>query len=237
MRSCARNTFACLSPAPNDCQAVAVISEPHRFSPLDLVQQQVGHPHAERLVDDLRLRQALERQADLHRAAGHGEPQGLFGQLDAALGGHALERAGDRHLQPPVDLREPPAQLRVADHVRPELEEDRQPAVVAIDAAGRVRRDAVEPGGGVARRTAPRSAPPRPLPAARRRRRTGPPWRRSSSRPRPSCSPPPPRSGRARWRGSRRSTNARSAAAIRSSRVCSRRSARVRRAVAIPSVF
>ena len=54
-------------------------------------------------------------------------------------------------LHAPVDLREAPAQLRVADHVRPELEEHRQPAVVTTAPPGGVGRDALEPRGRVTR--------------------------------------------------------------------------------------
>ena len=92
---------------------------------------------------------SVEREADLHRAAGHRDPQGVAA-LDAALRRHALERGGDRRLHPAVDLGEPPAQLGLPDHVRPELEEGGEPAVVAVDATGGVGRDPVEPGRDVA---------------------------------------------------------------------------------------
>ena len=237
MRSCASNTFELLERRAERRQAVAVVSEPHRCPSRSRPGAAGPSARAERLVDDLRLRQPLERQADLHRAAGHGECR-------ASSGSSAPRSAATRSSAAAIGTctrrwisanRSRSSGWRI--DVRPELEEHRQPAVVAIDRAARVGRDAVESRRRRQPRTARPSAPPRPRHAARRRRRTGPPWRRSWSRPRPSCSPPPPRSGRARWRGSRRPRTARSAAAIRSSRVCSRRSVRVRRLVAIPSVF
>ena len=206
-----------------------MVSEPHPFLLSISSSSRRRHAHAERLVDDLGLGQALERQADLHRAAGHGERQRRLGQLDAALGRHAA-----RARRPPAPARAggSPRSARAAPGGGSRAPRTRRtpPASRRRDRAARWCRPRC---GRAPRRRRPRaappSAPPPPPRAARRRRRTGPPWRRSSSRPRPSCSPPPPRSGRATWRGSRPRTNARSAAAIRSSRVCSRRSARVRR--------
>ena len=115
------------------------------------------------------------------------------------------QRADERLHRAPVELGEARPVLGVAEHVRPELEEDGEPAVVAVAPRGG-RGDLLADGGvhvgglrhvrGRSRASARRGA--------RRRRRTGPPWRRSSSRPRPWCSRPRRRRRRARWRGSRR---------------------------------
>ena len=74
---------------------------------------------------------ALELKACQHREAGGGQLGRVLGHLLTALVGHALHRRGQGLDAAPVLLGEPLSQLRVPQHVRPELEERGQPAVVA----------------------------------------------------------------------------------------------------------
>ena len=76
------------------------------------------------------MRQALELEAGQHRLAGRGELGRVLGQSLTALLGHALQGRDDGPAAAPVLLREALAQLRVPQHVRPELEEHGEPAVV-----------------------------------------------------------------------------------------------------------
>ena len=128
-----------------------------------------------------------------------------------SIGSSTSCSAAQRSRAPPIGLEvavvdggEARAVLGVAQHIGPELQEHRQPAVLLALAAGAMRGgDGQQPGRCPAPRracAAARAGSARP--GARRRRRTGPPWTRSSSRPRPSCSRPrrPPR--RATSRGS-----------------------------------
>ena len=98
------------------------------------------HAHREPRVDQVGLSEALELEAGLRRVAGHGQLHGVLGQSLTALGGDALECADHGHHAAPVLLREALAQLRMPQHVGPELEENRQPAVVVPAVPGRIRR-------------------------------------------------------------------------------------------------
>ena len=201
-----------------------------------MVQNQARDARPDVAVDRLRAYEPLERQPERHRRHRQVDLARVDRRLRPMVVGVALEGRDERALEARVDGREALAQRRPADHVRPELEEGRQPAIVAPAAPTRVRDHGLDPtrrvrGGGAASARARRRRAPF---VARRRRRRGPPWPRSSSTPRPSCSRRPARSGRPRWRGSHARRRAGRRPTSTSSRVRCCCSARV---IRIPLVF
>ena len=66
------------------------------------------------------------------------------GQGRPAVVGELAHRVRQRLQEAGMDGREALTELGMADHMAPELEEDRQPAVVAVATLGRRRRQPVE---------------------------------------------------------------------------------------------
>ena len=83
------------------------------------------------------MREPLELETELHRVARGGELPRVLWELLAPFLGQPDEPGLQRIDDPPVELGEPRQQVGVPQHVGPELEEHREPAVAALGAGGR----------------------------------------------------------------------------------------------------
>lgn len=113
-------------------------------------EPQLLHPHHEIAVHHSGLGQALESDPGAHGEERHRELPRVERQLDSALRREALHAPRERIDRPGVDLGEARAVLGVAQHVSPELEEDREPAVILLAAGGDAGYHAQHPLGGIA---------------------------------------------------------------------------------------
>jgi hypothetical protein len=110
-----------------------------------MVQYQARDARGDVAVDHLGAYEPLERQPERHRGHGQVDLARVDRGLRPMLVGVALESHDERAFEARVDAREALAQRRPADHVRPELEEGRQPAVVAPAAPAGVRDHRLDP--------------------------------------------------------------------------------------------
>jgi hypothetical protein len=110
-----------------------------------MVQNHARDARGDIAVDDLRAHEPLERQPERHRGHRQVDLTRVERRLRPMVVGVALEGRDEGPLEARVDGREALAQRGPADDVRPELEEGRQPAIVAPAAAARVCDHGLDP--------------------------------------------------------------------------------------------